>query len=280
MFKKVLLAFDGLKNTMISANYALYLSKLLNSEIYITYIISSDVLNSVKKCLNKSDKAVKKYCIYRSKGLFNNIKQQSKKINFKNYNINISFSKKVHDGICEQIKKNNIDLVIIQPSPYRNSEAIEDIAAKISRKTKIPTLFIKSKSKLKKHDTLFVPIDEKKQNMVSIDTAIKLAKQIQGKIIFYHSTWPNKKIKSKSAILNCDKTTLENIEKAKQKAKSKNINYELIVEMADTIEGGIIRNAIIKNAELIIMTKSNAFIGGIPNLVLNNSMFPLLVVKK
>jgi hypothetical protein len=243
---------------------------LLNSKLYIIYIISSDVLKSAKKCLNKSDKAVKEYCISRSKNLFHNIKKQAKKINFKNYRINISFSKKVHDGICEQIKKQNIDLVIIQPSPYRNSEAIEDIAAKISRKTKIPTLFIKTKSELKKHDILFVPIDEKKQNMASIDTAIKIAKEINGKIIFYHSTWPNKKIKSKSAILHCDKPVLENIEKAKLKAKSEGIAYELIVEMAKTIESGIIKNAIIKNAEIIIMTKSNSFIGGIPNLFLNN----------
>jgi nucleotide-binding universal stress UspA family protein len=280
MFKKILLPFDGLKNTYVSAKYAIYLAKLLDAKLHVLYIIRTSAVASAKACLGKHERHIKKYCIERIKCLFEEIKEEARKAGLKNYELNIAFGENVTKGVIDAIKKKEIDLCIVQPSPYYHSELTGDLAKRVSSKVKMPTLFVETKGILAKGATILAPIDEIKENMISVKAGIALAKQIKGKVIFYHTTWREKGLKTEEAIKHCDPRVVECIGIAEKIAMENKVEYEIIVEMEKTIEAGIIKCAVRNQADLIVMTSSPAIIGGQAELVLDNSMYPLLLVKK
>ena len=58
------------------------------------------------------------------------------------------------------------------------------------------------------------------------------------------------------------------------------IKFKTIIKSDDIIAGGIIRNAVENEADVIFMNESSSLIGGQPTLVLKNSMYPMILTKK
>ena len=280
MFKKILLPFDGLKTTMNSARYAIHLARLLDAKLHVLYIIRTSAVASAKACLGKHERHIKKYCIERTKGLFEGIKEEARKAGLKKIELNVTFGENVTKGIIDAVQKKGIDLSVVQPSQYYHSELTGDLARRVSQKLKTPTLFVEAKTTLQKSAVIIVPVDEMKKNLVSTKTGIELAKQIKGKILFYHTTWRESGLKTEEPIKHCDPRVIECIGIAEKLAMENKVEYEVIVEMEKTIEAGIIKCAARNSADLIVMTSSPALIGGQAELVLDNSMYPVLLIKK
>jgi nucleotide-binding universal stress UspA family protein len=278
MFKKILLPFDGLKSTSVSAGYAIELAKTLGAKLYFLHVLSFNTFSSVKSSIKKSDSQTHKYCIDRTREVFDILEDEAKKENFKDYQEEILFAENVISGISKFVEKEKIDLCLIQPSPYYHSEMTGDLARKISEKIKVPFLFVKTKSELRKNSRILIPIDEKEENLVSVRIGVEIAKQINGKIIFYHTTWRREDLDSEDVMKHCDEEAISCLSSAKKMAEG--IENESIVEMQETIEGGIIGCAVRTGADLIIMTNSRSIIGGKAELVLDNSMYPMLIIKK
>jgi len=181
----------------------------------------------------------------------------------------------VTSGILNFSTDYDIELCILQQSPYHHSELVGDLSKKISDKLRTPSLFVKTKSIIKKNSAILVPIDENLGGEWKV--AVALAKKISGKVIFYHTTWKDISIESDQAIDHCDPRVKKNILQIKNQIND--VDYLFKIEMADSIHGGIICNATKYNVDLVIMRKSKSIIGGQDALVLNNSAFPLLIIK-
>ncbi|MBI5066054.1 universal stress protein [Candidatus Woesearchaeota archaeon] len=279
MFKRILLPFDGLSTTLPSVLYAVSLAKLLNAKLYVIHVVTSNALKSVTERFNKSEEFSKKYCANRINGIFNVVKENAKKVDLKDCEIAVVFAETVDKGVIAFSEKNKTDLCIMQPSPYHKTRMAGDITKNISSKTKMAILFIRSKSAIKKGTIILAPFDEKKENIASVKTAIDLTKKINGKLILYHTTWKVQGLETNDTIKHCDQRVLDNLEVIKRLVEENEISYEQIIETAPTILGGILQCAVRKEVGLIVMSGSTSLIGGQAELVLENSMHPLLLIK-
>lgn len=272
----IALPFDGLEQTLRSANYALKIAKIIGGCVNVVHVINSKAYNAVKKVYGFNDTKARIYCKKRVEGILEDIKKQLKSRNIK-YSLNIIFSEHIEEGISNFCKKNKIDLCILQPSQYNHPKLIGDLANRIEKKLDKPALFIKTKKIFGKNPVFLIPIDEKEKNLVSLYKTRDLIKQLKGKIIFYHTTWPRDGFRKSDPLQHCLPEVLNNIKKAEKFAEG--IEFKTIIKMDEIIEGGIIQCAVKNNADFIVMASSDSLIGGKPELVLKNSAYPLIIVK-
>ncbi|MEI7718400.1 MAG: universal stress protein [archaeon] len=280
MVWNILLPFDGIKSAIHSVRYALDFAQILDANLFVLHVVNQKAFQSAKKVLKKGDKEVKEYCIKRISGIFDDVKKEIGKRKFKKCFFEIKFSEHIEEGIANFAKEKNINLCVIQPSPYAHTEVIGDLAMKITKKLDSPVLFIKTKKMLKTKPVFFVPIDENEDNLASIRFAVDLAEKAKAEIIFYHTTWARKELISCDPIDHCLEEVRKNIHVSEALAKNRKVNFKTLVRKDDWIAGGIIREAVENEADVIFMTESTSLIGGQPTLVLKNSMYPLILVKK
>ena len=272
MFKRIIVPYDGLKTTIHSVCYSMQVAKIFGSKVYIVHIIDKDSFNSAKLATKLSDSMLKKYCLLRTNGIFNEVTEEFRKNNFENFELKIEFSESVDLGIKKFTQKNKIDLCIVEQSPYASSEMVGNLASKISKKINIPTIFIKTKNSISKKARILFTIDEKERNFAEI---LGIAKELDAKAIFYHTTWKRKDLPLENPASHCEEKVKLNLKKIETELKNE---FETIIEMEPTIEGGIMKCAVKKGVDLIVMHQSKSVLGGKPDLVLTHSMYPVLLL--
>jgi len=276
----ILLPFDGIKSAIYSVRYALDFAQILDANLYVLHIVNQKAYSSTKKILKKGDKQTKAYCLNRMTGIFDEVKKEVNKRKFNKCFFEVKFSAHIEEGIANFAKEKKINLCVIQPSPYAHMEFVGDLAMKITSKLNSPVLFIKTKKMIKTEPKFFVPIDENEDNLTSIRLAVDLAEKARAEIVFYHTTWTRRELTSCDPIEHCLEEVKKNIKISEEYAQTKKIKFKTLVRTDDWIAGGIIRAAVENEADVIFMTESTSLIGGQPTLVLKNSMYPMILVKK
>jgi nucleotide-binding universal stress UspA family protein len=276
----IVLPFDGIKSAIYSVQYALDFAKILDANLYVLHVINHRAYKSAKKVFGKSEIETRRYCLDRIKGIFEEIKKEAEKKEFKKCFFEIKFAEHIEEGIANFAKEKKADLCVLQPSPYAQVEIVGDLAMKITKKLHSPVLFIKTKKMLKSRPVFFVPIDENIKNLTCVKFAVDLAEKFKAEIVFYHTTWTRKDLTSCDPIDHCLGEVKENVRLSEKLANDKKIKFKTIIKKDDSISGGIIRSAVENEADVIFMNESSSLIGGQPTLVLKNSMYPMILTKK
>jgi nucleotide-binding universal stress UspA family protein len=79
MVWNILLPFDGIKSAIYSVRYALDFAQILDANLFILHVINDKAYQSAKQVLKKGDKEIKKYCVERVSGIFDDVKKEANK---------------------------------------------------------------------------------------------------------------------------------------------------------------------------------------------------------
>jgi len=269
---KILLAYDGLSTSIDSVRWAARFAKLLDAEILVVHVITKDAINSVQKGGEVKD--AQRHCISRTQGIFSLAQEILEKEG-------VSWKKRVivAEDVASGIEKaGHVDVMILQPSPYKHAELAGDLSRRIAHSASTPSIFVKTNLAPRSKGCILVPIDENEDNLSVLDPALKIARGIKGSIIFYHTTWRAEGVKSPDPLEHCDASVRKDIRIAEERARLARVPFKTVVEMQETIEEGIILCAIRNEADLVVMARSTAIIGGKSELVLEHAMFPLMII--
>ena len=113
-----------------------------------------------------------------------------------------------------------------------------------------------------------------------------IAKQLHlpnGKVIFYHTTWPNSQVQSEEPLKHMHAEARAIWQLAIQTAEELRLPYEVVVETAKTVIQSIIEEALLHDVGLIVMKRSgNALSGDHCEAVLKltRDAIPLLILPK
>ncbi len=125
---------------------------------------------------------------------------------------------------------------------------------------------------------IFIPFGKGGAGQRAARYGLALAKVLEMPVVFYHTTYPREGTVSTDPAMHVCSEAIDVRKYIEELAKAKTVRFTTVIEMAPTVEGGIVLSALNHNAALIVMSSGRqVLLGSYVDQVSKLGPVPLLV---
>jgi len=313
-FKRFLIPTDFSESSLAIYEYVSWLAEKNNAKVDLIHVIpqisylniSEEVMGNPFKVQEKYDQWVEKLYEKLNAELNKNISQSCRGEVFVSDNVRVA------QGIIDQSQKKDYDLIIIGSRGRANGIFKRgSLSLRLIRQSKIPVLSFNRKPEEGAHKIL-MPTDGSKNSFAALETALKMAEQLNSSVILYSVLeFDFAKISlmggdpslsemaaqgQKNEILRNFKESIEELEEYEFEIKlgvdgaevrpktGRMISVEIIMEQNISSHNSIVEFAN-ENADLVVMTThgrsglSKILLGSVAEKVVRHLEIPALTIK-